>query len=220
MNRVQWDDPPTPVTKAEMEQAERNEAILDRVRSTGEAPTLSALLGVDVHAPEEAAYVVEIILRTRSAKSPLIAGLIQLQQRSPNGDVVSIYMCDRCKKPLPHALTQGPQYACPHCRFVDSSERICDKMFFRIPDTKLADLAVDMWRKLECDADIMLRRFRESAWKVVQRGKESKHGTAYEKARRKSLESVERLVYTRDRLMRDNVAGQDLSKQILGFLRA
>ena len=220
MRKVQWDD--ADEADAPLKANDAAMVMLDQVRSSGELPTFHALLGVDPHAYKTPAYVVELCVGVKKAKDSYMYGFLQLQRQATIGDVESIYMCDKCGAVLPHVLSQGVTYMCPSktCGFVDSTERIRDKVFFRVTPTRLAKLVVEHWLKLGGDADISMRRFALSAHAVVQAGKEGKNFSAAEAMKEAAREKVERLVYTRDRLMRDNANSLDLVKQVKGFLIA
>lgn len=221
MRKVLWDEgslhDDTPV-KATDEAL----ILLDQTRSSGEMPSFHQLLGVDPHAYKEPAYIVELCVGVKKSKDPNMYGFLQLQRRSAVGDVESLYMCDKCGAVLPHILSQGDTYMCPinTCGFVDSTERVRDKLFFRITPTRLSKLVVEHWHKLNCDADIVMRRFVIPAHVVVEAGKQNKNHSAYEALRQAAREKTERLVYTRDRLMRDNLESHDLVKKVKGFLTA
>lgn len=194
--------------------------VLEKVRAAAGAK-MSDLLGLAVDESKPASAAVEVVLAVPEAKSPYLAGFIQMLLVSPNGDTQSLYACDKCWTPLPHFLSQGAMYACPNteCRHVDETSRVRDKTFVRVTPTKLATLVLDLWRKLDCDADIVLRRFRVSSHAMVtaHRGKDWR---TYERLREASKGQTERVVYLRDRLMKDNINGQDMVRLLKGFFTA
>lgn len=213
MKRIEWDDDGT-VTQEDL-------AVLSKVREAAAGVSVEKLLGLAMDEARPASSMIEVLLGVPETKSPYVVGFIQMLLISPNGDKQSLYACDKCGTPLPHMLSQGPVYACQNreCMNVDSTERIREKLFVRVTPHKLSTLVLDLWRKLNCDADIGLRRFRVSAHETVaaHRGHDWRR---YERLREQGKGATERAVYTRDRLMRDNINGQDLLRLLKGFFTA
>jgi hypothetical protein len=211
---VNWDDAGTEEATAD------DLAVLERVKAAA-GVKMSDLLGLSLDEHKQASAAIEVVLAAPEVKSPYLVGFIQMLLVSPNGDTQSLYACDKCWTPLPHFLSQGSTYACPNekCRHVDSTARVRDKTFVRVTPAKMATLVLDLWRKLDCDADIVLRRFRVSAHATVMAHR-SKDWRVYERMREAGKEKTERVVYLRDRLMQDNINGQDMIRLLKGFFTA
>ena len=208
MDQVTWDD------VDELEALETQAAIAKHM-------PLEQLLGITAQQDKRAAYVVEVMMKPKVGKTTLFFGHIQLcVGGNGRGDgLQSLHLCGKCEGPVPSLFLTAQRYVCPRCQFSDKADNISEGAFFRLGIDKLSKLVAKYYRKVDCDADIIVRRFPVSAHKVAEAVK-LRDNKFVELSRRDAKEKTTRAVYTRDRIMRDNLVSGDLERRIKAFLQA
>jgi hypothetical protein len=210
---VSWDD------INELEQLEV------QAKVAGSMP-MDKLLGIQAEQPDNAAYVVELFVKPRNPRTTLYFGHIMLGVGGIHGNgsdigagdgLQSLHLCGKCGGPVPSIFITADHYVCPRCQHSDRAENISEGAFFRLGIDRLAKLATEYWRKVDGDADVVVRRLTNNAHRVAEAVK-NREFRIVDRGRRESRENMVRAVYSRNRLMRDNFVADDVVKTIKNFL--
>ena len=177
----------------------------------------------------KAKYKIELDTRPVPGPTKIVIGRIAIMEKLGDDDAPVF----RCPRDVPKTMKKGcgglihsvnmasGYFACPHCGLAGDAMYVSEAASFRASENTLANLMEEYFLLVGGDAEIYLKRFKASS--KIHR--ESSKDTTLRHTQREALgrakkEEVERVLYTFERLMKDNLAGMDMKKRFLTFLRA
>lgn len=164
-------------------------------------------------------YKIEIAVMEEKRNEYGVPGAIYVMKSNSaldgDGDE-PLFFCPSCKGLIDPDHSKYGVFACVSCGKKGANEILSERIMFRLPYPKLAALAHKLWLQVEGDADMYLRRFKKS----LRQSKEAERLGRRLNLQNRARSQRELVIYPLKNMIKDNLAGQDMQKQILVFLSA
>jgi len=166
--------------------------------------------------PQIAKYIIEVYFDSWFSVHKSNIGIISLWIRTPAG-LGKVYRCPRCDELIPDRELGGDFVKCS-CGWIGFPRELVGETLFKLNIPKWAKKLAYFVRKMEVDADIILRRGKIpiSIIEAEMVARENpKGGELLDKARKD-----EKAIYTKQALIKDLSSGMSMEDAIAAFLKA
>jgi hypothetical protein len=123
--------------------------------------------------------------------------------------------CDGLITPATHGWEVT---ACPNCHSAWSPKQLTGERYFKMPVENWCNVLFRYMHRLDMDADIYLKRLK-SKLSIIE-ANEREHNKQLGGEVLKAARDIEAVIYARDRLLKDTLAGTPLKSAIRAFLLA